>query len=42
MKQAATLLLALWALLFVGGVIGVVFDVTFLREITDVKAIFLR
>lgn len=42
LKQAGSILLALWALLFVGGALGELLDIAFLREITDVKALFLR
>lgn len=42
MKRAAAILLALWALLFVGGAVGELFDIGLLRELTDVKTLFLR
>ena len=35
-------LLIAWAGLFLGGAIGEIFDVEFLRRATDLKRIFLR
>ena len=35
-------LLIAWAVLFLGGAIGEIFDVEFLRRATDLKRIFLR
>ena len=35
-------LLIAWAVVFLGGAIGEIFDVEFLRRATDLKRIFLR
>jgi hypothetical protein len=35
-------LLALWAAVFLAGALGQLLDIGFLKEMTDVKAIFLR
>jgi hypothetical protein len=42
MRKAGIVLLVLWALLFLGGAVGEIFEVDFLREATDIKRIFLR
>lgn len=42
LKKAGTVLLVLWAVIFVLGAIGELFGIEFLQEITDFKRIFLR
>ena len=42
LKKAGIALLILWALVFVGGAVGELFDIEFLRKATDVKSFFLR
>ncbi|MCK6460570.1 MAG: hypothetical protein L6Q95_11840 [Planctomycetes bacterium] len=42
MRKTGLVLLVLWAILFLLGAMGELFGIEFLREITDLKRIFLR
>jgi len=41
-KQIVTLLVLLWAVVFLAGAVGELFGVHWLRQATDFKQIFLR
>jgi hypothetical protein len=42
LRKTGLVLLVIWAVLFVLGATGELFGIEFLREITDLKRIFLR
>ncbi len=42
MRKIGIILFVAWALIFVLGAAGELFGIEWLREITDIKAIFLR
>jgi hypothetical protein len=42
LKRAGTVLLVLWAVIFVLGAMGELFGIELLRKATDFKRIFLR
>lgn len=42
MRKAGLLLFLAWAVVFFLGAIGELFGIEFLRELTDLKGIFLR
>ena len=41
-RKLGVILLVTWALLFLGGAMGEIFEIDALRRVTDVKGIFLR
>jgi hypothetical protein len=42
LRKLGMVLLVLWAVVFVLGAVGELFGIGFLREITDLKRVFLR
>ena len=42
MRKAGLVLLIAWAVVFFCGAVGEIFEVEFLRDLTDVKRVFLR
>ena len=41
-RNVGMILFVLWALLFLGGAMGEIFEIDALRKVTDIKSIFLR
>lgn len=42
MRKAGLVLLIAWAVVFFCGAVGEIFEVEFLRDLTDLKRVFLR
>ena len=42
LRNVGLTVLVIWALLFLGGAMGAIFEIEFLRRLTDIKSIFLR
>ena len=42
MKKVGVALVAVWALVFLAGAAGEIFQIDALRRVTDLKSIFLR
>jgi len=42
LRKTGLVLLVIWAVIFVLGAAGEIFDIPVLREITDIKQVFLR